>query len=275
MNALRDRVETAVRSAINSARTVRRSRRRANPPPCPDGWQTGPPDFVGVGVQRAGTSWWFQELVRHPDVHQADGAPKETHFFDPLSDGRLDAARVAEYHRWFPRPSGGITGEWTPCYVYHPWEVPLLARAAPSTRVLLMLRDPMARFTSGVRFRLDRGWSRSDAVLDAYERGMYARQVANLLRFVDRSRLFVLVYEEALSAPDKLMSKTVEFLGLDPTGLPAPVRVRPSTTSPEASDEVSSELRNELAARYREDIADLEELLPDLDLGRWPTALRV
>ena len=48
------------------------------PPRCPAGWQMGPPHFVGVGAQKAGTSWWNAMIHQHPDVHrvgrQAEGA---------------------------------------------------------------------------------------------------------------------------------------------------------------------------------------------------------
>ena len=166
------------------------------PPPCPAGWRTGPPDFVGVGVQRGGTSWWFRELSRHRDVHQAPGARKELHFFDPFSNRSLTAADIRRYHQWFARPDGGITGEWSPVYVYEPWAVPMLALAAPDARYLLLLRDPIDRFRSGVEFAVRKGFSHSAAVLDAFHRGLYAEQVARLLDHVPRERLLVLLYEE-------------------------------------------------------------------------------
>ena len=28
------------------------------PPKVPEGWRPGPPHYVGVGAQKAGTSWW-------------------------------------------------------------------------------------------------------------------------------------------------------------------------------------------------------------------------
>src|SRR4051794_38333201 len=77
------------------------------PPRCPPSWQVAPPDFVGVGVQRGGTSWWFDELSNHPDVHALPERPKELHFFDAFSDRELGADDISRYHAWFPRPDGG------------------------------------------------------------------------------------------------------------------------------------------------------------------------
>jgi hypothetical protein len=51
------------------------------------------PDFVGVGVQRAGTTWWFRELSRHQDVAGKD-VIKELHYFDAFSNRELTPADI-------------------------------------------------------------------------------------------------------------------------------------------------------------------------------------
>ena len=244
-----------------------------SPPPCPPAWHTDPPDFVGVGVQRAGTSWWFDELCRHQDVHRAPDVPKEIHFFDAFSDRKLTHEAVARYHRWFPRPDGGITGEWTPRYVYDPWSVPLLAKAAPEARVLLMLRDPVDRFRSALLFQLRRSDSHQAAVLDAFHRGLYSSQVTRLLQYVPRSRVLVLTYEEARSSPEPTRRRTAEFLGLDPARFDGEIEVRdPHERQRRADRDLPDELIPELTERYRDDLASLAHLLPDLDIGQWPTS---
>ena len=242
------------------------------PPPCPAGWRTGPPDFVGVGVQRGGTSWWFRELSRHRDVHQAPGARKELHFFDPFSNRSLTAADIRRYHQWFARPDGGITGEWSPVYVYEPWAVPMLALAAPDARYLLLLRDPIDRFRSGVEFAVRKGFSHSAAVLDAFHRGLYAEQVARLLDHVPRERLLVLLYEELRARPAELRRRTAEFLGLDPDGFDGAVGAREPTARTDPDRGFAPGLVDEIRARYRDDSVALGRLVPDLDLGRWSTA---
>ena len=36
-------------------------------PPQPEmGQIVGPPDFVGIGAQKAGTTWWFDAICAHP-----------------------------------------------------------------------------------------------------------------------------------------------------------------------------------------------------------------
>ena len=119
------------------------------PPRCPPGWSIGPPDFVGVGAQRAGTTRWFELMAAHPEVARPT-SKKELHFFDRFYGGGCGAEELARYREFFPREGDSKAGEWTPVYMSAPWIPPLLAAAAPDTRVLVLLRDPLERFLSGI-----------------------------------------------------------------------------------------------------------------------------
>ena len=69
------------------------------PPTVPSGWTTGPPRYVGVGAQKAGTSWWNRLIQAHPDVVNAGGQAKELHFFDRCWETPFDESDVERYHR--------------------------------------------------------------------------------------------------------------------------------------------------------------------------------
>ena len=131
---------------------------------------TGPPDFVGVGTQRSGTTWWFKTLLGHPQIRPPRGRRKELHFFDRFCARELLDADVAEYHELFPRKPGQITGEWTPRYMHDFWTPRLLARAAPEAKLLIMFRDPVERYRSGVLHQgqrtpyRDAAWLATDAI---------------------------------------------------------------------------------------------------------------
>jgi len=81
-----------------------------DPPASPPGWEVAPPDFVGVGAQRSGTTWWWWVLISHPLVGFKRGLhTKEVHFFDALQDvPELEAEDIDRYHRWFPRLPGTV-----------------------------------------------------------------------------------------------------------------------------------------------------------------------
>ena len=75
--------------------------------PCPrPGERTGPPEFVGIGAQKAGTTWWFGLVASHPDVAQRDDIHKERHFFDRYATRSFGPQECEQYRAWFPRPMG-------------------------------------------------------------------------------------------------------------------------------------------------------------------------
>ena len=144
---------------------------------------TGPPDFVGVGTQRSGTTWWFETLLDHPQIRGPRTGRKEQHFFDQFATRELTDERIARYHKQFPRGPGQIAGEWTPRYMHDFWVPPLIRRAAPAAKLLIMFRDPIERYRSGVPHRASRSADpRMEAVCaDAAERGRYATQLKRVL----------------------------------------------------------------------------------------------
>jgi hypothetical protein len=258
---------------------------RPKPPPeVPPGWRVGPPDFVGVGTQRSGTTWWWSVLVGHPEVahdrtiHRAGGinavghtAGKELHFFDRFAAVRDIAP--ADYHRYFPRPAGSIVGEWTPRYMYDFWTAPMLHQVAPETKLLVMLRDPVQRFLSG----LARWGPQPDPVLypDQFHRGLYGQQLQHLLTYFDRSQVLVLQYERCLADPATEATRTFEFLGVEPD------RWQPGDSATRRVGIVSPDKpslgERTLAAigdAYQSDLRCLLRQCPDLDTALWPTLRR-
>jgi hypothetical protein len=244
-------------------------------PEPPAGWSLAPPDFVGVGAQRAGTKWWYELIVDHPAVARVASTKKELHYFDRFWRDPFGADEAAAYARFFPRPAGAVCGEWTPRYMHDPWTPALLARAAPEARVLMMLRDPIARYESGVareqRLADKRGEPLEAAVWsDAFARGLYGMQLERLLEHFARERVLVLQYERCAAEPAAELRRTYEFLGVE-TGH-EPTALRDHVGRVNVKDELPAHVREQLAAAYRGDLERLRRLVPELDLGLWPTA---
>ena len=131
-------IRQSLRTAALVARTAQDApagRRHHPSPRCPPGYHTGPPHFVGVGIQKGGTTWWTRALFAHPDI--AKSTRKELRFFQHHWDEEFTAARVAQYHRYFPRQADQRSGEWTPRYMFDPWTTARLHQAAPDARILV------------------------------------------------------------------------------------------------------------------------------------------
>jgi Sulfotransferase family len=244
----------------------------------PAGWVTGPPHFVGVGAQRAGTKWWYRMISDHPAVEPAPG--KELHFFDDYADRPFTDDDVLAYHRMLPRPEGLVTGEWTPRYMVDFWTPAMLRRAAPDARVLVLLRDPWARYRSGLAhemrvFRRElpgpRGAGLAATIADqSLTRSLYAPQIARLLDAFDRAHLLILQYERCVADPEGELRRTYEFLGLEPaTHVPVSLRERVGRSS-QAPDS-DTELPPAAARAIARDAAELAELAPEVELDRWPS----
>lgn len=245
-----------------------------DPPRCPPGWRVGPPHYVGVGAQKAGTSWWNRLIWRHPDVVNAGGAPKELHFFDQGWEQAFSDADIRRYHHHFPVPEGKVAGEWTPGYLIDFWTPGLIARAAPETRILVLLRDPLERFRSGLTHQL----STSRAPLGhrdiqgAFQRGLYAPQLRRVLAAFPAEQVWIGQYEACRTEPAAQLARTYAFLGLVPYELEADELAGEVNPTTGRRFEPSAALRRALLDGYAPDMAQLPKLVPELDLSLWPSA---
>jgi len=246
------------------------------PPPvpqCPPGWRTGPPDFVGVGVQRTGTTRWFRLIAAHPEVVKPPAGTKELHFFDRFHEGGWDEASAARYHDYFPREEGRKVGEWTPMYCAAPWIPPLLAAAAPDARLLVLLRDPVERYLSGLQLGREvaarRGAPLSRyAPLEAFARGLYHAQLATLLRHFAHEQVLVLQYERCAREPATELARTFEFIGLEDTAFQPDLERHPRRQKQKPA--LDARARAAFVAAYEQDVKALIEAFPEIDVALWP-----
>jgi hypothetical protein len=232
----------------------------------------GPPDFIGVGTQRSGTTWWFETLLGHPQIRGPKGKRKEQHFFDRFGAVEMTEADIAEYRERFPRKPGQIAGEWTPRYMHDFWTPRLIARAAPEAKLLIMFRDPIERFRSGAPHRLSRTPdARIEAVTaDAIERGRYAAQLRRVLACHDASRILILQYEKCVADPAAQYRRTLAFLGVDSEHRHPELERRRGTTQAASKKPLWDDLMDGLRATMEPEVAGLAELTPEIDVALWP-----
>ena len=243
----------------------------AHTPPVPEpDEKVGPPDFVGIGVQKAGTTWWFGLLAAHPDVTHRAAVHKERHYFAPYATATFTQESRRGYHAWFPRAAGMKAGEWTPDYIHQPWVPPLLERAAPDARLLVMVRDPVERFVSGLAHsQMVPGSHLGTVLAEAVDRGFYAAALGRWARFSEAGRVLVLQYEQCVADPAEQLARTYRFLGLDDRFRPGEMH-RASSPTLQEKVALDADARTRLIDLYGADVADLLVLVPELDLSLWP-----
>ena len=245
-----------------------------DPPAAPPGWEVAPPDFVGVGAQRSGTTWWWWVLIQHPRVCFKRGLhTKETHFFDALQDvEELDEYDAERYHRWFPRLPGTVIGEWTPRYMFDLATPRHIARVAPEARIMVLLRDPVDRYVSGLErtFVMARNsgvtLAEADVAADQAARGLYFEQVRRVLDAFPREQVLILQYEQCRAQFEAEVGRTYAFLDLE-TDAVEPRNAEPKEPRPRP---LSAEERERLAHLYAPDVKKLVEIAPEIDPELWP-----
>lgn len=238
------------------------------PPPLGAGERAGPPDFVGIGVQKGGTSWWYELIADHPCVDSRRGVHKERQYLSRFGVEPFGTAEIGTYRGWFPRRDGTITGEWTPDYLGYPWVAALLAEAAPDAKLLVITRDPVERFRSGLSFRLSQGAAHSEAtVADAVARGHYARSLRRYLDYFPSEHILVLQYERCAADPAGELGTTYRFLGL-PEHRPADLHRTVNVSGPKVP--IDADAVQRLTDLYADDVADLCSLFPHVDVSVWP-----
>lgn len=238
-------------------------------PACPVGMSLGPPDFVGVGVPKAGTTWWFSLILAHPDVHGPE--KKELLFFNRnffdryRSQGCTDEDLLA-YRTWFPRPPQKKTGEWTPSYLFSYLLPPLLRRAAPDGKVLVMLRDPVDRYRSDISRSMPRRRLRN-VRYKGLARGFYAAELAPWEQVYQPSQMLVLQYEACTRSPAEQLAATYRFLDLDDAFRPPGMQAAVNKTKAKRTVDVGFERL--LVDLYEPDVATLAVRHPQIDLKLW------
>jgi hypothetical protein len=262
----------------------------------------GAPDFIGIGTHLSGSDWWFDKLAEHPRITGPTGGEGSLGFFEPFCGHELADDDVDAYHARFPRRPGEIAGEWTPRYLFDAWTLPLLRRAAPEARLLVLLRDPIERYRLSLGYRLGERRPPDEVIImaEAVHRGRYASQLRALTAFFDPERVLVLQTERCQLDPLGEYARTLRFLGLDDdfvprtlrrrargkTGPILPVAVLRKLGLPEQVNldwlrrlrgrvvPVDVELWPDLVASLRTELTPeveaLRELVPDLDLSLWP-----
>src|SRR4051794_21786219 len=131
------------------------------------------PDFLYIGTSKAGSTWLFNVLARHPEIFLASN--KGLYYFDAHFDRGADW-----YLDHFRGSDGLVRGEVSHSYLSSPEAPPRIAALAPGVRLLVCLREPVDRaFSDYLDLRKNQQFDGPFAVaLERYprllDRGRYA-----------------------------------------------------------------------------------------------------
>ncbi|HEX9665709.1 MAG TPA: sulfotransferase [Thermodesulfobacteriota bacterium] len=193
------------------------------------------PNFLIIGAQKSGTSYFAKILSQHPDIFVYKS---EIHFFDKSKNYKKG---IAWYKEHFPSYDNyKFIGEKTPDYLWangngaegHLSNVHKnLFHHLPHAKLIILLRNPVSRAISAVNHIIRTGrispLHNIDQLLignkahlieghGIISKGMYYQQIKSYLEFFDRRQLLLLIYEEDLIMNSMSgLKKVCNFLGAD------------------------------------------------------------
>lgn len=266
--------------------------------------------FLGIGAQKAGTTWLYHQLSNHSEIWMPP--VKEIHFFDRSlhyptpnrlatssllfrilgskpwqrsrirSDIRIIARHIkaGNYHQavWWSKWAFGYyndswygklfsqarsykaCGEITPSYsILENEDVARIQALNSDIKIIFMIRNPIERAWSAIRFNVDRGFTKisldsDDEIISALKepgmvsRGDYELTIDTFLKYFDSSQILVCFYDAIKCDPSGLMNGITTFLDVAPfkeTAIDSETLVNPSPAR-----KMSSEVRDYLVETY-------------------------
>jgi len=216
------------------------------------------PDFLIIGAKKAGTSSLMNWLLRHSAVARMFPSAqrlKSPHYFD-VNYWRGERwyrshfpTRQARHRQELHSASPSVAGEASPYYLFHPAVPARVARDLPQVKVIVLLRDPVARAYSNFWDRRAAGAETLTSFEDALAveaerlsgvdherlqtdpryysfdhdnhsylaRGRYLEHLRAWLEGVAAERMLVLRAEAMFAEPGLVFAQTQRFLGIPVT----------------------------------------------------------
>lgn len=277
-------------------------------------------DFLGIGAQKAATSWLWQNLRQHPHIWLPPR--KELHYFDrsPIypspsflaSTNLVDRLLGSELHnkhfrkqgiaelgkavmsrdlkkiRWnlryyfgtyhddwyvslFKEGAGKLKGEITPSYsMLNLEDVKHIREIFPELKIILMLRNPIERAWSHVRYAWTGGvfnnmdeFNMIKKFIDAPGqclRSDYVRMLDIWTSCFPKEQIYIGFYDDVVQDPQKLILDILDFLGVDNTEFSSAGALN-SRVNVSKAMKIPTEVKFYLANKYYPELQKLSKLI--------------
>jgi hypothetical protein len=228
--------------------------------------------FYCIGAQKSGTTWLYEKLQQHPDVHFPHG--KEIHFWDKKFQLGLE---------WYKGlfSDAKTQGDMTPAYAVLPVEtIRSVYNAFPDLKLVYTIRNPIDRAWSSAKMALARAEMTLPEASDQWfidhfnssgslARGDYQNCIENWRRVFPDDSLAVFRYEHMTVNPKLFLCEICRHIGvntnwidgLDDWSLRTP-------TFQSTPSQIRESLKPELQRLYSDKIKRLSDYLSD-DFTNW------
>ena len=184
-------------------------------------------NFIGIGVQKAGTSWLSEALNEHPEIKVHP--KKEAHFFNK----QRFYLNTFHYELTFGSRKKKIIGEITPSYILDKKAAKRIFKYNSKIKLIAILRDPTERCISQYKMEMSRNTiEKNSGLWDAFyrnlpkygpmrERGLYKKQLDRFYKYFNKSQILILDYENIKKEPHILIKTVFKFLEVDEKFIPS------------------------------------------------------
>jgi hypothetical protein len=241
----------------------------------------GSPDFICIGMPKAGTGWLYDQLQYHPDfwmppvkelhylnrdvprmrnvnkrlkraqgrsdsekgkrrredkphrqkiANRRPGDERDLRFLEDASEGRGQPMDISRYASWFRHKGELLSGDISPGYSQLSEEVVgKVASALPDTKIVLLIRDPVARAWSRICMS-HRDGTFDQKLLEDPEafrnylnssekiqgRSLPSKIVERWRRCAPQLQFRYFLFDDIVNEPEKTRAEILSFLGADP-----------------------------------------------------------
>jgi uncharacterized protein YifE (UPF0438 family) len=199
------------------------------------------PDFIIVGAQKSGTTSLHHILDHHPRIF----IPKDEIYFFDIDDIQQHydffiylknqqrwtyfdyEQEFDHYFEWYTAhfaaaQAGQLIGEDSTTYLASPVAPERIAKLLPSAKILMMLRDPVARAYSHYWHLVEsrRAVYTFEETLqyqpeNILQRGRYKRQIEHFMAHIPTTQIKVILFEHFIQNIQSVTDEVCDFLGVD------------------------------------------------------------
>lgn len=185
------------------------------------------PNFLYIGPDKAGSTWLFRAMSWHPQIYMAPA--KDLYFFDRYFQNGMD---------WYLKHFRGATdelviGEISHDYLYSIEAASRIAELLPDVRLMVCLREPVARSFSAYLYLIKHGMftgTFEEALVTwehtLVEHSLYAKHMAAYVDRFPRSAIYVSSFDSLQKDSNEFIQELFRFLGVAAMELPEELRER-------------------------------------------------
>lgn len=187
-------------------------------------------DFIGIGVEKGGSTWLAQMMSKHPSIC----FPKDStgiYFYnkrDSHNPNRVTDNYELIGYKWYEDQfslcsPNAIKGEMTPVYIYCQDAIERIAADQPDIKIICILRNPVKRAFSQYLHEKKLGLIKEDTSfeeviqsnIDLLDKGLYYKHLQNIYAHFPTSNIHISLLDDVKEDPVGVLDRVFQHIGAE------------------------------------------------------------